>query len=392
MGPGDKGRGDGMDLPLRLGEANRPLMAMHCGDANQIGERSMNEVSAIAIDSAKSVFEVGLFDADGRLVGRKRLKRAAFLNFMEHEAPRVQVGVEASGGVHHLARWFAKLGFQVKVMPPQVVRAYRVSAHKSDRRDVVAIGEAMSRPSVPSVPVKSEASQRLQALVRMREQAMRQAVQTGLQLRALLFEFGIVAPRGRGQFRRFLQSLDQHPEWHAIEVATRTMLSDMIVNLALLEEREAACDKRLKAAQAVDPDCRRLRSVPSIGPVNATQLSALLDAPELFRSGRAFASYLGLVPREDQSGECKRRLAITKAGSRSARSLLMLAAQNLLQTARRHQRKGYKLDRLHSWALALAERKGKTGHNIAVAAVAARLARIAWAVMAKGVDYQPQPA
>lgn len=351
----------------------------------------MTKISAIAIDSAKSVFEIGMFDETGKLVTRKRLTRAAFLRFMADKAPRVTVGIEASGGVHHLARWLTELGFQVKVMPPQVVKAYRVGAHKSDRRDVLAIGEAMTRPGVPAVPIKSEAAQRLQALVRIRERAMRQTVRTGLQLRGLLAEFGIVAPKGRAAFMRFLKTLGEHDEWQALDGQTRAMFDELRDELASLAEREAVTDKALKSAQHTDADCRRLRSLPSIGPVNATQLAALLAAPQLFRSGRAFASYLGLVPGQDQSAERDRSLSITKAGSRQARTLLTLAAQSLLVTAARHRRKGIALDRLHAWALALAERKGPGRRNVATTAVAARLARIAWAVMAQQTRYQPQP-
>jgi len=352
----------------------------------------MNEISAIAIDSAKSVFEVGLFDREGALVARKRLKRAAFKRFMAEKAPRVAVGIEASGGVHHWARWLTELGFSVKVMPPQVVKAYRVGAHKSDRRDVLAIAEAMARPGVPSVPVKSEAAQRLQALVRIRARIVQQRVQAGLQMRGLLVEFGIVAPKGRKKFADFLATLAETPDWQALDDETRAIFADLGAELEVLEKREAEADARLRAAQSENAQCRALRTIPSIGPINAVQLSALLEAPDLFRSGRAFASYLGLVPGENQSGDRDRQRPITKAGSRQARTLLMLAAQNLLITARRQASKGIELDRLHAWALALAERKGKAKHNVAVAAVAGKLARIAWAVMAGQTVYRDQPA
>ena len=352
----------------------------------------MNEVSSIAIDSAKSVFEVCMFDAAGNILKRRRLKRAAFLRFMADEAPRVTVGLEASGGVHHLARWLTKLGFQVKVMPPQVVRAYRVGAHKSDQRDVVAIGEAMVRPNVPAVPIKSEAAQRLQALVRIRERAMRHTIRSVLQMRGLLLEFGIVAPKGRKAFMRFLKTLDTRDEWLALEPQTRALFDGLHEELVCLGEREEAADQALREAQREDADCRRLCTLPSIGPINATQLAALLAAPQLFRSGRAFASYLGLVPGQNQSGDRDRSQGITKAGSRPTRTLLTLAAQNLLITAARRRRRGIELDRLHAWALALAERKGRSRRNVAVAAVAARLARIAWAVMARQTVYRPQPA
>jgi transposase len=366
-------------------------MAMHL-NADQIGERSMDNITAIAIDSAKSVFEIGLFDDTGKMYQRKRLTRSGFQKFMAEKAPRVAVGIEAAGGVHHWARWLTSLGFQVKVMPPQIVKAYRSGAHKSDRRDVLAIGEAMVRPNVPSVPVKSEAAQRLQALVRVREQAMRHAIQAQLQLRGLLAEFGIVAPKGRHAFVRFVAtSLDASPEWQALDGKTRAMFASLNEEVAALMAREARADKALRQAQQADPDCRRLCSMPSIGAINATQLAALLSAPELFRSGRAFASYLGLVPGQHQSGERDRQHGLTKAGSRQARTLLMLAGHNLLVTATRRQRKGEPLDRLHAWALALATRKGKSKRNVAAAAVAARLARIAWAIMARQADYRPEP-
>lgn len=351
----------------------------------------MTEIAAIAVDTAKRVFEVGLFDAEGALVSRKRLTRAQFMRFMDKEAPRVLVGMEASGGVHYWARWLRARGFPVKVMPARVVRAYRVGPHKSDQRDVWAVGEAMVRPHVPSVPVKSERAQTLQALVRVRTRIIRQRVQAAGQMRGLLAEFGIVAPKGVTRFRRFLETLEDRPEWAALPSVSREMFDFLSAELGEIEAREKAADKQLEAAQRGDEDCKRLRSVPSFGAVNAATLAALLEAPELFAGGRKFSSYLGIVPGRDASADRERQRSITKAGPSEARRLLMLAAQSLINMARRRQNAGKPLDRLQAWALGLAERKGRKKRNVAVAAVANKLARIAWAVMARRTYYRAMP-
>lgn len=351
----------------------------------------MTEITAIGIDTAKRVFEVGFFDAEGGLVSRRRLSRGQFMRFMAEKAPRVLVGMEASGGVHYWGRWLKARGFRVKVMPAQIVKAYRVGAHKSDQRDVLAIGEAVVRRHVPSVPVKSERAQTLQALVRVRDRIVSQRVQAAGQMRGLLAEFGIVAPKGARRFRSFLVTLADRPEWAVLPAATQELFAFLSAELGELEAREKAADKQLEEAQRGDEHCKRLRSIPSIGAVNAATLAALLEVPELFASGRAFSSYLGIVPGKDASGERDQLKSITKAGPGEARRLLMLAAQTLIIMAMRRQNAGRPLDRLQAWALGLTERKGRKKRNAAVAGVANKLARIAWAVMARGTYYRAMP-
>ena len=351
----------------------------------------MTEITTIAIDTAKRVFEVGLFDAEGALVLRKRLTRGQFMRFMDEKAPRVLVGLEASGGVHYWGRWLEARGFPVKVMPARVVKAYRVGPHKSDRRDVLAIGEAAVRRQVPSVPVKSERAQTLQAAVRVRDRIVHQRVQAAGQMRGLLAEFGIVAPKGAKRFGRFMATLEDRPEWAALPAATRELFEFLSAELGELAAREKAADKQLAAIQRDDEDCKLLRTVPTFGPVNAATLAALLEVPKLFAGGRAFASYVGIVPGQDESGEQVRLKSITKAGPGEARRLLIMAAQCLIIMARRRRNAGLPLDRLQAWALALAERKGPKKRNVAVVGVANKLARIAWAVMARRTSYRAMP-
>jgi transposase len=346
----------------------------------------MEEVSVIGIDLAKRVFQLCAMTRSATIVWEKRLRRAAFIKFLEDEAPRCLVGLEACGGAHHWARWLVARGFSVKLMPPKTVKAYREGVHKNDRRDARAVAEATSRSQVAAVRIKSAAAQATQALMRVRERRIRQRVQTANQLRGLLNEFGIVLPKGHRLLLVRLGELIPTAEFAALPAIVQELvqtLSDEIIEQAA---KVAAASAALTTAVQADMNCRLLMSIPNIGPINAAALSVALETPGAFARGRAFAAFLRLVPRQHASAETARLLGVGQMQACEMRRYLVLAAQGLL--TRVDRMKELPQDRLLAWAGRLLRRKMR---NVAVVAVAAKLARIAWAVMAHNQPYQPRP-
>lgn len=346
----------------------------------------MEEISVIGIDLAKRVFQLCATTRSGTIVWEKRLRRAAFIKFLEDEAPRCLVGMEACGGAHHWARWLVARGFSVKLMPPRAVKAYREGVHKNDRRDARAVAEATSRTQVAAVRIKSQAAQATQALMRVRERRIRQRVQTANQLRGLLNEFGIVLPKGHQLLLGQLRELIPTAEFAALPAIVQELvhgLRDEIIEQAAKVEATSAA---LTTAVHADAHCRLLMSIPHIGPINAAALSVALEAPGVFARGRAFAAYLRLVPRQQASAESSALRGIGQLRACEMRRYLVLAAQTLLTRVDRIKEPPQ--DRLLAWAGRLLRRKMR---NVAVVAVAAKLARIAWAVMAHNQPYRPRP-
>jgi len=340
----------------------------------------MEEVSVIGIDLAKNVFELSAKSAAGALTWRKRLKRAAFMRFMEEKAPRCLVAFEACGGAHYWGRWLLARGFKVKLMAPRLVKPYRLGQHKDDARDADACAEAGSRARVPAIRVKSESAQALQALVRIRTRRIRQVVQTANQLRSVLYEFGIVVPKGH---RRMLEAIAGVMSSLPAEIAG--MVEGLCGELSEQMRAVKATSEDLLKCIKHEESCQRLMTIPNLGPINAASLSVALEAPGEFANGRAFAACLGLVPRHAQSAERQALLGIAKQCANETRRHLVLAAQSLFN--RLNRMKELPQDRFLLWAHALLKRKNR---NVAAVAVAAKLARIAWAVAAKEQVYIPR--
>ncbi|MFH1498030.1 MAG: IS110 family transposase [Verrucomicrobiota bacterium] len=344
----------------------------------------MTELSVIGIDLAKRVFQVCGLDEAGRVVVQRRLGRAGFMRFMEKQPRTCLVGFEACGGAHFWGRWLMARGFTVKMMSPQAVRPYAAGAHKNDPRDAYAVAEATTRAHVAAVAIKSEAGQGLQALVRVRARRVDQLVRATNQLRALLHEFGFVVAKGRRRLLITFEDISGSEVFAALPEEVREMFADLHAECLVLTDQVETATTQLKAATATHEICRLVMSIPHLGPINAASLAAV-EALEGFRNGRAFTAYLGLVPRQHASGETNHLRGITKHGAGEIRRYLVLAAQTFLIRAHREHAAGRRLDRLQQWALALSRRKP---HNVAVTAIAARLARIAWAVMRHRTPYQ----
>jgi transposase len=339
----------------------------------------MEEISVIGVDLAKNVFELCALTASGERAWTKRLKRAAFIRFMAEEAPRCLIGMEACGGAHYWARWLKAQGFAVKLMAPRAVKAYRAGVHKSDARDAQAIAEAASRAHVRAVAVKSEAGQASQALTRVRTRRLRQLVASANQLRGLMLEFGIVAPKGRARLLEKVETLEAQA---ALAPPMRALALDLCAEIARQSAALAITTKTLRAHVEEDADAALMLSIPAIGPINAAALAVALAVPGEFKHGRAFAAQLGLVPRQNQSGDSDRRAGVVRQCANDTRANLICAAQSLLTQLARLD--APPADRFLAWARRIGERKHR---NLAAVAVAAKLARIAYSVAASGTPY-----
>jgi transposase len=305
---------------------------------------------------------------------------------MEEKAPRCVVAFEACGGAHHWGRFLLARGFRVKMMAPRVVRSYRQGPHKNDGRDAQAAAEAGSRASVRAVAIKSAAAQAVQILVRLRTLRIKQMVQTSNQLRGILNEFGIVLPKGHKRLRQAIARLKlEEPAYGQLPALVRQAVETLCRQLAEQVERVKQATDELGAATKADDGCRQLSTVPGLGPINAASLSVALEAPDAFANARAFATFLRLVPRQHQSAEKQKRLGLGRQNANETRRHLVLAGQSLITMVKRRQHPP--TDKFLLWVLRLSQRKSR---NVAAVAVAAKLARIAWALMAKGQSYRTQ--
>jgi len=349
----------------------------------------MKDISVIGIDLAKRVFQLCAIDGCGEVVWQKRLKRVEFARFMLEKAPRCLIGLEACGGAHYWGRFLTDCGFEVKMMSPQAVKPYIGGGHKSDPRDARGIAEAATRAAVRPVRVKTQKAQACQAVVRVRERQVRYRTAVANQFRALLHEFGFAAPKGTKQLLAYYLKLVSSDEFEGLPQDVVEMFYSLHEEVLVANQLVATSAARLERLALHDETCQLAMTVPSIGPVNGASLSAVLEAPGDFRNGRAFAAWLGLVPRQHASGEKNAMKRITKHGQKQLRRTLVLAAHVLLITAARDIRKGRDVDRLHQWALALA---GRRHRNVAATAIAARLARIVWAVVNQQTPYLARQA
>jgi transposase len=291
------------------------------------------------------------------------------------------VGLEACAAAHYWARELAKLGHEVRLMPPQYVRPY-VKTNKHDAADAEACCEAVTRPGMRFVPVKEENQQCLLMLHRVREQLLKQRTATVNALRAHLAEFGVVAAQRRTGLRELLGVIAD-VEDRRVPPLARELLRILADQLHALEERLAALDRRLIGMVRDDTACARLAGVPGIGPVIATALAAAVGDAKAFTSGRHLAAWLGLVPRQHSSGGKERLLGLSKRGDGYLRRQLMHGARALVAVAKGRE------GGLWSWVNALL---GRRPYNVVVAAVANKLARIAWALLSHGEDYRAAAA
>ena len=347
----------------------------------------MDDPTIIGLDLAKSVFQLHGIDAAGHVVVRRQLRRSQVLAFFGKLEPCL-VGMEACSGAHHWARELGTLGHEVQLMPPAYVKPY-VKRGKTDAADAEAICEAVARPTMRFVPVKS--AERQAALldhvapeVRLRRDArdflVRQRTQTVNAIRAHLSEFGIVVAKGIHNLDRLLGAARDVPE------AARTALDLLVDQLRDLEERIGEATARITANQKADPLARRLATVPGLGPIASSAFAATTPDVAAFRSARDYAAWLGLTPRAHSSGGKERLGRISKAGNRYLRRRLYLGA--MARISARRGRRARQTDAAPDWLDRMLVRKPV---KVVAVALAARMAGTVWALIAHGGSYRTAP-
>ena len=336
----------------------------------------MREVSTIGLDLAKNVFQVHGVDGSGRTLLRRQLRRGQVLPFFK-KLPPCLVGIEACATGHHWAREIMALGHGVRMMPARYVKPY-VKRNKNDMADAEAICEAVTRPSMRFVPVKTPTQQSILMLHRTRDLFVRQRTMLVNALRAHLAEFGIVAGVGRNGLEKLLQMIDDDRD-DRVPPEARSCLLALRDQLALVKQQILDADRRLLAWHRSSELSRRLDDIPGVGPLIATALVASIPDPHAFRSGRDLSAWIGLVPKQNSTGGKERLGHISKAGNRYLRKLLVVGALSVIKRAKQTG------CRRRPWLAALLARRAT---KVAAIALANKIARIAWAIMVRGTRYQ----
>lgn len=345
----------------------------------------MTEIKLVSIDLAKRVFQVEASDASGRRLWERRVWREELAGLIG-SMPSTTIAMEACATAHHWGRQFSAMGHVIQLIPPPAVSRLVDRRKKNDRSDTRAIRKAAGDADVRAVPLKSMQSQAEQFEHRVREQWVHQRTATINQLRAMLGEFGIVLPKGAGVLLNRRADLLADRRLAGIDRLERLMNAqfDLIERLSAMI---AEADRRLRQLARTSPVARRLTSIPGVGPVISTAMAAAVPDAKAFANGRVFAASLGLVPSQHSSGQTVRLGPITKRGSRYLRANLVHGARSLLTRVKRGAAEPS--DGLMAWAKSLLARMH---WNNAVVAVANKLARIIWALMANGSLYRPRPA
>lgn len=337
-------------------------------------------VTTIGLDIAKNVFQVHGVNADGEVVVRKRLTRSRMLKFFA-QLPSCLIGIEACASSHYWARELIALGHDVKLMPAQYVKPY-LKRGKNDAADAEAICEAVTRPTMRFVAIKTPEQQSAMILHRVRLVLSRQRTQLSNALRGHLAEFGVVAPIGRNGLDQLL-AIIADPTDRRIPSDARICLEMLAAQLCIIKDQILDNDRRIMTSARETELGRRLMEIPGVGPLLASAVVATVPDPAIFRSGRNFAAWIGLVPRQSSSGGKERLGGITKAGHQYLRQMLVVGAMAVVRCAKRNAAKRPWLVQL------LARRKAK----VAAVALANKNARMIWAMMTSGERYrEPQGA
>lgn len=337
----------------------------------------MEAAAIIGLDLAKNVFQVHGVATGGGVVFRRQLRRAQMLTFFKSQPPCL-IGMEACASAHFWARELLALGHEVRLMPPAYVKAY-VKRGKTDAADAEAIAEAVTRPTMRFVAVKTKAQQAVLMLHKTRDLLVRQRTMIINALRGHLGEYGIVAPQGAAGVQTAMKAVrlerDQLPE------LARAALNGLVAQLEALGAEIDRLELRIMAWHREDETSQRLATIPGIGPITASAIAASIPDPNLFRTGRQFAAWLGLTPRANSSGGKERQAGISKMGDGYLRRLLVIGATAVLRM--RRQRGG------DPWLVGLMARKKP---KIVAVALANKTARIAWVLMARGQSFVPASA
>jgi transposase len=335
----------------------------------------MGEVATIGLDIAKSAFQVHGVDAEGAVMVQRRLTRARMLPFFAKLAPCL-VGIEACATAHHWARQLRAFGHEARLMPPSYVKPY-VKRQKNDAADAAAICEAVTRPSMRFVEVKTPEQQSALVLHRTRQVLIRQRTQISNAIRGHMGEFGLVAPLGRNGLQTLIGIIGDEADQRLPEAA-RGCLVMLVDQLRLLSAQILEADRRIMTSARTTEVGRRLMGIPGVGPLLASALVATIPNPHAFRSGRNLAAWIGLVPKQNSSGGKERLGGISKQGDRYLRQMLVVGALSVIRYAERHGAR-------RPWLVQLMARRTT---KVAAVALANKMARMIWAIMTSGQPYR----
>ena len=340
----------------------------------------MADVKVIGLDIAKSVFQVHGVDGSGATVLQKRLTRSRVLAFFA-KLPPCLIGIEACATSHYWARELTALGHEVRLMPAQYVKPY-VKRQKNDAADAEAIAEAVTRPTMRFVGQKSPEQQSAMMLHKVRLMLSRQRTMLSNALRSHMAEFGLVAPVGRTGLDQLVTIIEDEADTR-VPAAARECLLMLVAQLRVVKAQILENDRRIIAAARETELGRRLMEVPGVGPLIASALVACVPDPHVFTSGRNLAAWIGLVPKQNSSGGKERLGSIAKAGNRYLRQMLVVGATAVIRFAERHGTR-------RPWLVRLMTRRLR---KVAAVALANKIARTVWAMMASGERYrEPVPA
>jgi transposase len=332
-------------------------------------------VCTVGIDLAKKIFHLVGTDPTGKIVWRKRLTRHALISFMA-QLPPVTIGMEACGGAHYWARQLRHQGHHVNLMAPQFVKPY-VKSNKNDMRDAEAIAEAVMRPTMRFVPIKDVDQQDIQALHRVRERLIGARTALINEVHGLMLEYGIVMPKGVAKFREAVVA-KLEAEKDKLTALSQEIFWKLVKEFATLEDQIAYYQEKLETLATTHPECQRLMTIPGIGPITATALVAAVGDVGVFKNGRQFAAWLGLVPKQHSTGGQSQLLGISKRGDSYVRKLLIHGARATLRWVK------LQTDSRSQWIRGVLARRG---WNRTAVAVANKNARIVWALLSRGGVY-----
>jgi len=337
------------------------------------------KLSRVGVDLAKNVYQLHGVDRFGKTMLKRRLKRHQWFKvLLDKTEPDCVIGMEACAGAHHWARQLQARGYTVKLIPPQFVKPY-VKSNKSDAKDAEAICEAMSRPNMRFVTVKRVEQQDIQATHRIRAELMTQRTAKANQIRGLVAEYGLVAPKHLSSLRAAIPCWLEDAE-NGLTGDFRRLLHGVWEDLRLLDDRVGEMDKTIKRLADNNEDCVRLQQLRGVGPMTSTAMIATVGDARQYHKSRQMAAAIGITPKQHSSGDRDRLLGISKRGDVYLRTLMIHGARAVVARAK------YKDDRLSRWVTNIANKKHP---NVAAVALANKTARMAWAMLRHETDYDP---
>ena len=333
-------------------------------------------ITVLGIDLAKNIFYVHGVDKAGKTVLKRKILRGELAPFIV-QLPPCLIGMEACGSAHNWARKFQAMGHTVKLMSPQFVKPY-VKSNKNDANDAEAICEAVTRPSMRFVAIKTVEQQDIQALHRIRSGFVQQRTALVNQIRGLLYEYGITIPQGITQVPRFLPQIIENVE-NRLTTMSQNFFAQLYEQFILLDKQIKNYTRQLEQLAKTSAVCQRIMKVPGVGALTATALIAAVNQGKEFKKGREMSAWLGLVPKQHSSGGKSMLLGISKRGDSYLRTLLIHGARAVIKQVGKQEKYQY------SWISKVIERRGK---NKASVALANKNARILWAILSKDVEYK----